>query len=175
MAYDKVVDSAVLDAGLKQIADAIREKGGTSDTLAFPTAMAEAIAAIQAGGGGEASVAKGTITIAEQLDCQALCRTVVNHNLGRVPTHALLLNLSKEHKTSASTGDTIILYADTERVYGYQGLGATSACKVVHKTGIRFEYTSGSVDEIQSYIFPPVGYIYASTARAGETYLWMLW
>lgn len=52
MAYDKVVDSAVLDAGLKQIADAIREKGGTSGNLAFPTAMADAIAAIQAGGGG---------------------------------------------------------------------------------------------------------------------------
>ena len=51
MAYDKVVDSAVLDAGLKQIADAIREKGGTTDTLAFPQAMADAIAAIEAGGG----------------------------------------------------------------------------------------------------------------------------
>lgn len=52
MAYDKVVDSSVLDAGLTQIANAIREKAGTSDNLAFPTAMAEAIAAIQAGGGG---------------------------------------------------------------------------------------------------------------------------
>lgn len=51
MAYDKVVDSAVLDAGLKQIADAIREKGGTSDNLDFPQAMADAIAAIEAGGG----------------------------------------------------------------------------------------------------------------------------
>ena len=51
MAYDKVVDSSVLDAGLKQIADAIREKGGTSDNLAFPQAMADAIAAIEAGGG----------------------------------------------------------------------------------------------------------------------------
>lgn len=52
MAYDKVVDSAVLDAGLKQVADAIREKGGTSDNLAFPTGMAAAVSAIQAGGGG---------------------------------------------------------------------------------------------------------------------------
>lgn len=51
MAYDKAVDSSVLDAGLKQIADAIRAKAGTSDNLAFPTAMAEAIAAIEAGGG----------------------------------------------------------------------------------------------------------------------------
>lgn len=56
MAYDKVVDSAVLDAGLKQIADAIREKGGKSDTLAFPAAMAEAIAAIEAGGGGDITI-----------------------------------------------------------------------------------------------------------------------
>lgn len=52
MAYDKVVDSAVLEAGLTKIAAAIREKGGTTDTLAFPDAMAEAIAAIEAGGGG---------------------------------------------------------------------------------------------------------------------------
>ena len=52
MAYDKVVDSSVLDAGLKQVADAIREKGGTSDNLAFPTGMAAAVSAIQAGGGG---------------------------------------------------------------------------------------------------------------------------
>lgn len=49
MAYDKVVDSSVLDDGLQQIADAIREKGGTSASLAFPNAMAEAIAAIPTG------------------------------------------------------------------------------------------------------------------------------
>ena len=50
MAYDQVIDSAAVEAGLTQIADAIREKSGTSDALAFPAAMAEAIAAIQAGG-----------------------------------------------------------------------------------------------------------------------------
>ena len=51
MAIDKAVDSSVLEAGLTTIANAIREKGGTSETLAFPDAMAEAIAAIEAGGG----------------------------------------------------------------------------------------------------------------------------
>lgn len=64
MAYDKVVDSSVLDAGLKQIADAIREKGGTSDNLAFPTAMAEAIAAIEAWGG-NIRIETGSVTFAE--------------------------------------------------------------------------------------------------------------
>lgn len=49
MAYDKAVDSAALDAGLTAIANASREKSGSSDALAFPDAMAAAIAAIQAG------------------------------------------------------------------------------------------------------------------------------
>lgn len=52
MAYDKVVDSTVLDNGLTAIANAIREKGGTTDSLAFPDAMVTAIGAIEAGGGG---------------------------------------------------------------------------------------------------------------------------
>lgn len=51
MAKDKAVDSASLDAGLKAIADAIREKAGTSDALAFPEGMAAAIAGIKAAGG----------------------------------------------------------------------------------------------------------------------------
>ena len=55
MAYDKVVDSSVLDSGLKSIADAIRAKGGTSENLVFPTGMAAAVSAIQTGGGGGAS------------------------------------------------------------------------------------------------------------------------
>lgn len=66
MAYDKVVDSTVLDAGLKQVADAIREKGGTSDNLAFPTGMAAAIAAIQTGGGG-VTIQSGSFTPTENL------------------------------------------------------------------------------------------------------------
>ena len=67
MAYDKVVDSAVLEAGLTKIAAAIREKGGTTDTLAFPDAMAAAIAAIEAGEYkvGDYSLICGTIIFSE--------------------------------------------------------------------------------------------------------------
>lgn len=49
MAYDKVVDSAVLDAGLTKIAEAIRLKAGNSSQLAFPDEMAESIKAIEEG------------------------------------------------------------------------------------------------------------------------------
>lgn len=52
MAYDKAVDSTQLDADLTTVADAIRTKGGTTATLAFPNGFASAIAAISTGGGG---------------------------------------------------------------------------------------------------------------------------
>lgn len=46
MAYRKVDDTS-----LSSVADAIRSKGGTSDTLIFPDGFVTAISAIQAGGG----------------------------------------------------------------------------------------------------------------------------
>lgn len=82
MAFDKVVDSAVLDAGLKQIADAIREKGGTSDSLAFPAAMAEAIAAIQAGGSGVESVGGRKIAAGTFTPASASGQTSLKHDFG---------------------------------------------------------------------------------------------
>ena len=51
MAYDKVIDSARLDADLKGVADVIREKTGSSETIAFPDGFKAAIAGIQSGGG----------------------------------------------------------------------------------------------------------------------------
>ena len=65
MAIDKAIDSAQLDANLTAIADAIRTKGGTSDTLVFPAGFVSAVQAIQAGGGGDSVTddGNGNITI----------------------------------------------------------------------------------------------------------------
>ncbi len=49
MAYDKVIDSSVLDANLTSVANAIRSKGGTSASLAFPAGFVNAISAIETG------------------------------------------------------------------------------------------------------------------------------
>lgn len=49
MAVDKLVDSAVLDANLKAVANAIRTKGGTSAQLAFPAGFVSAVQAIPTG------------------------------------------------------------------------------------------------------------------------------
>lgn len=51
MAYDKVVDSAILDGALTGIADAIRSKTGGTEKLTME-GMAAAISGIQTGGGG---------------------------------------------------------------------------------------------------------------------------
>lgn len=53
MAVDKLVDSTQLNTDLTAVADAIRTKGGTSASLAFPTGFVDAIEAIETGGGGD--------------------------------------------------------------------------------------------------------------------------
>ena len=58
---------------MTSIADAIRAKGGTSDTLAFPSGFVEAIEAIQTGGGNTENLlfglpyATGSFTAAEDI------------------------------------------------------------------------------------------------------------
>ena len=53
MALDKLVDSTQLDADLTSVANAIRTKGGTSASLAFPAGFVQAIGDIPSGGGGD--------------------------------------------------------------------------------------------------------------------------
>lgn len=52
MPIDKAVDSAVLDANLLSVANAIREKAGTSETMPFPDGFVSVIEAIASGGSG---------------------------------------------------------------------------------------------------------------------------
>lgn len=52
MAIDKAIDSAALDAGLTDIADAIRKKGGTSAEMTFPDGFIDAIEDIDTAQGG---------------------------------------------------------------------------------------------------------------------------
>lgn len=66
MAVDKLVDSTQLDADLTSVANAIRTKGGTSASLAFPAGFVSAVEAIPTGGGGESNFAHGTVTPASR-------------------------------------------------------------------------------------------------------------
>lgn len=53
MAEYKVVDAEKLDADLSSVADAIRTKGGTTESLPFPQGFVDAVGAIESGGGTE--------------------------------------------------------------------------------------------------------------------------
>ena len=61
MSVDKLVDSAQLDADLTSVANAIRTKGGTSASLAFPAEFVSAIAAIPTGGGSPTATFEATV------------------------------------------------------------------------------------------------------------------
>lgn len=52
MAVDKLVDSVQLNSDLTLVANAIRTKGGTTASLAFPAGFVSAVQAIPTGGGG---------------------------------------------------------------------------------------------------------------------------
>ena len=66
----------VQEESLVTVADAIREKTGTTDALSFPTGFVDAVAAIQAGGG--AKIETGTVV-------PAGTSTSITHNLGETP------------------------------------------------------------------------------------------
>lgn len=56
MAYDKVIDSAALDAQMTELANAIRAKAGTNSDLEWVSGFKSAVQSIQTGGGGGAPV-----------------------------------------------------------------------------------------------------------------------
>lgn len=65
MAVDKLVDSAQLDSGLTQVANAIRTKGGTSESLAFPSGFVSAVESIPSG---SATITDGIVIKARNAD-----------------------------------------------------------------------------------------------------------
>lgn len=76
MAYDKLVDSAQLDADLTSVADAIRAKGGTDAQLAFPAGFVSAVQAISTGGGGNGIISQDVMTATEGLTIYELLNAV---------------------------------------------------------------------------------------------------
>lgn len=60
MAYDKVIDSVGLESDLSSVANAIRNKSGTSDPLAFPEGFIFAIEALEVGAGANFRLLDGT-------------------------------------------------------------------------------------------------------------------
>ena len=168
MALDKVVDSAVLDAQLTSIADAIRSKGGTTDQLTL-AGMVDAINAIQTGSGGIQS-ASGEYSIAEDVaslnidisdigfvpDLVAvyLDETGMEYTstptkiwyLSYVPDIIDMVNVSMNTQIGYTRTNVGVLWRGAEGTYTQQ-LAAVSTNYVgtaKYETGIRIHLASGS-------------------------------
>lgn len=88
MAFDKVVDSAALDAGMTSVANAIRAKTGNAAMLAWPDGFATAIAGITGGGGAGLAYDMGEFVL--DADTKDLAPPSIPHNLGEVPEFILV-------------------------------------------------------------------------------------
>lgn len=180
MAYDKVVDSAVLDAGLKQIADAIREKGGTSGNLAFPAAMAEAVAAIASGGIDVPDVGNrvfhaGVIIPAETISSNysfAVPSSVNALDSGR----CLFLMEASDFGTSKygsgkSAGGIAFMFKNSNAGYGFY-LNSDFDPKTIIDTSKVVSYTSAYGDTSGTFTIPCTT---SYGLLAGKTYFWGGW
>lgn len=88
MALDKVVDSAVLDAGMNAVADAIRAKAGTTEPLSWPDGFKAAIEAISGGGGTGLAYDMGEFVL--EADTIGGVNNYISHNLGEKPGFILV-------------------------------------------------------------------------------------
>lgn len=90
MALDKLVDSSQLNADLTSIANAIRTKGGTSASLAFPAEFISAIEAIS-GGGGSIKCERGSVTLESDWTWSSShTYYAIPHSLGETPELVIL-------------------------------------------------------------------------------------
>lgn len=83
---------AVNQADLKAVADAIRNKGGTSEALTFPGGFVEAVGAIASGGsGGGLAYDMGEFVLTEETTGKTATNSpVIAHNLGAAPDFILV-------------------------------------------------------------------------------------
>ena len=163
MALDKLVDSVQLDSDLASVANAIRTKGGTSASLAFPQGFVDAVGAIQTGGGGVVLVT-GTLTLAARtpfngfsldvgIDCDFFALYATESPLqanGR--TYCGMF-----HDFTATTALNTINC--TSNSGGSVYLGSLTAGNNISKTGTVLNFTTTDYSNFQ----------------AGVTYLWYAW
>ena len=127
MAFDKVVDSAVLDAGMKSVADAIRAKTGTTDLLAWPDGFKAAVEGIQTGGG--QAFQCGTVVSADATNLVVPCTLdnilIVRKYVTNAKNVVYLLN------ATLLVADGLKIQIGTNNIGGLtnQGVGAFSITK----------------------------------------------
>lgn len=150
-----MAERIVKEESLVAVADAIRAKGGTTDPLSFPTGFADAISAIQAGGGGVSGGVKanfGTFTVDETITATEIVADdgfsvgyelmTINHNSGFTPKHFIVFSATGTSgvqyeltvhlmSTESKTAITVRVQSVVYNQYGTSasGLPTNKSCK----------------------------------------------
>lgn len=168
MAYDKVVDSSVLNAGLTNIANAIRAKGGASEQFAFPDGFVSAVQAIEASGG--TGVVSGTITPA------ASGIQTITHGLGKQPTGILIFQSDKS--LTSKTSGVYAAFGDRNAQGGIAYYG--DVLSTVHAISIS-EFvsncfiTDADAETFRVALFGAINTIALGALIVGVEYRWYVW
>ena len=94
MAYE-LVDSTQLDADLTSVANAIRTKGETSESLSFPSDFISAINAIDTGGGGGGGDLPDNMSIEDYTVSTTSALHTITHSLWKIPDMFLIIPAEK--------------------------------------------------------------------------------
>lgn len=157
MAIDKTVDSAVLDAKFTAIADAIREKSGTSKQYT-DTEMPDAIRAIETG----IDTSDATATAAHILKNQTayangkkITGTIESQGAQTITPGTLDITIAADKYLSGNQiikGDANLKAGNIKNgvsIFGVEGTYTGDGVKVLSKTGTFYfgEYTSGQYQQ----------------------------
>ena len=115
MAEYVVVDKEQLEADITTVADAIREKGGTSEQLPFPNGMADAVRGIQSGGGREWKETEITSSIS---NADALIRAIVGGSFKENAMYCAVLTNVEEADYVYNQVPIIMVYQQGSTLFG---------------------------------------------------------
>ena len=141
MAVDKLVDSTQLDSDLTSVANAIRTKGGTSASLAFPAGFVSAVQAIPTGGGSP------TVTGLSAVYTQSGVVDIKDDLSVLIPDLVVTATISNTLQVEVSPTDytlsgTFTVGTSTITV-SYGGLTATFSVTVTQYWDYYWDYTDG--------------------------------
>lgn len=154
MAYDKAVDSTVLENGLSAIADAIREKGELGDPftspLTFPSGFVSAIEGLSGGGAPEMYIEE----VYDQFGY--LTRAILHGNYTKVRKYLFYMSSSMTSvelpQSVQVIGDAAFQYAklsDVSLPSGITNIGSNA----FGSTSVSFSSLPSGVTRIGSYAF----------------------
>ena len=141
---------SVNQSDLVSVANAIRTKGGTSETLVFPDGFVSAVQAIQAGGGISNNIVAGSFTLAESLTNASPLYIDVTFPKNKFPlmycAYEDTRNLSNDDTSHTVTRLRYLIASKINLGYNYNSYTIVSSYNNVNK------YTMNYVDKTVTHI-----------------------